>query len=171
MVPFNSDCELRLCRARFSQESLGMFSEVRGIPPRMRMRRKKQRRKRGIRSGVRRGGGEIFWLTFYVEAQRGITFGSISSGWTLKSQTSTKHSQRFCCACKHVPRSGGHQSPGSVLSTPDSQRKLFYVLENPWEAGESHWAICFIVATSTINITRKHLLYVVCPGTYCTPLL
>ena len=34
VVPFNSDCELRLCRARFSQESLGMFNEVRGIPPR-----------------------------------------------------------------------------------------------------------------------------------------
>ena len=33
VVPFNSDCELRLCRARFSQESLGMFSEVCGIPP------------------------------------------------------------------------------------------------------------------------------------------
>ena len=32
VVPFNSDCELRLCRARFSQESLGMFSELRGIP-------------------------------------------------------------------------------------------------------------------------------------------
>ena len=31
--PFNSDCELRLCRTRFSQESLGMFSEVRGILP------------------------------------------------------------------------------------------------------------------------------------------
>ena len=31
VVPFNSDCELRLCRARFSQESLGMFSELRGI--------------------------------------------------------------------------------------------------------------------------------------------
>ena len=34
LAPFNSDCELRLCRARFSQESLGMFNEVRGIPPR-----------------------------------------------------------------------------------------------------------------------------------------
>ena len=34
VVPFNCDCELRLCRARFSQESLGMFNEVRGIPPR-----------------------------------------------------------------------------------------------------------------------------------------
>ena len=31
VVPFNSDCELRLCRARFSQESLGMFRELRGI--------------------------------------------------------------------------------------------------------------------------------------------
>ena len=28
---FNSDCELRLCQARFSKESLGMFSEVRGF--------------------------------------------------------------------------------------------------------------------------------------------
>ena len=35
VVPFNSDCELQLCRARFSQESLGMFSKVRGIPPRI----------------------------------------------------------------------------------------------------------------------------------------
>ena len=34
VVPFNCDCELRLCRARFSQESLGMFNEVHGIPPR-----------------------------------------------------------------------------------------------------------------------------------------
>ena len=32
MVPFNSDRELRLCRARFSQDSLGMFSDVRSIP-------------------------------------------------------------------------------------------------------------------------------------------
>ena len=31
VVPFNSDCVLRLYRARFSQESLGMFSELRGI--------------------------------------------------------------------------------------------------------------------------------------------
>ena len=31
--PFNSDCELRFCRTRFPQESLGKFSEVRGILP------------------------------------------------------------------------------------------------------------------------------------------
>ena len=39
VVPFNSDCELRLCRARFSQESLGMFSELRGIGHRLGPRR------------------------------------------------------------------------------------------------------------------------------------